>query len=397
MRTTVLVIHNSYRELGGEDVVVQQERELLKDKGHVVVEYSRSNAELRNLAFGAATAVWSLRSRRELGDLVDQHRPRLAHVHNTFAVVSPSIYSLLRDRGLAVVQTLHNYRAGCPAGTFLRNGRICEKCLGKSLPWPAVVHGCYRESRLGSLAASSVNVAHRLFKAWDDVDRFIVPTQFARAKLAASGVGETRVHVKPHFVHPDPGAERTPGAHAVYVGRLIPEKGILTLLQAWSAVRPAIPLLLIGDGPSRNSVEEEIARRGLQGVRVLGKVPRREVLALVKSARFLIFPSELFETFGMAIIEAFACGTPVLASRLGASEELIEERRTGRLFECGNAQDLAEKASEMWADHAQVSRMGRAARAEYEARYTRDRNYQELMAIYELASQTAPSRGRTHR
>lgn len=398
----ILLVHNSYQQEGGEDAVVEQESQLLARMGHCVVEYRRSNREIQHYsAFGrvifARRAVWAADSRHEVGNLLGKHKALVAHVHNTFGMISPSVYSACKDAGVPVVQTLHNYRPLCPAATFFRHGRACEDCLGKALPWPGVLHACYRHSRVETAGVVLMLVVHRWLKSLlSKVDLFIALTEFSRRKFIEGGLPPDKVVVKPNFVYPDPGSRIGGGKYALFVGRLVPEKGLRTLLQAWERLGKGVPLIIAGDGPMRTELESEAIQRHLNRVRFLGWQPREIILEAIKGAHFLLFPSECYETFGITIVEAFACGVPVVASHLGAMAEIVDDGRTGVHFTPGDADDLAEKVEWAWAHPERLEEMGREARAEYEAKYTAEHNYKMLMEIYEQAISTHRVRRRVH-
>ncbi|RMD58704.1 glycosyltransferase family 1 protein, partial [Candidatus Parcubacteria bacterium] len=215
----------------------------------------------------------------------------------------------------------------------------------------------------------------------EQVDCYIALTEFARRKFIEGGLPAEKVAVKPNFVYPDPGEGRHEGDYALFVGRLSPEKGVRTILQAWRLLE-GVPLKVVGDGPLRAGIEAFVRREGLEQVEVLGRRPREEVFRLMREARVLVFPSECYENFPMAVAEAFACGLPVIASRLGAMAEIVEDRRTGLLFEPGVPEDLAVKVEWAWNHPKEMAEMGREARREYQEKYTAEQNYEMLMQIY---------------
>ncbi|MGB7590051.1 MAG: glycosyltransferase family 4 protein, partial [Terriglobia bacterium] len=212
---------------------------------------------------------------------------------------------------------------------------------------------------------------------------YVALTDFALRKFAEAGFPRDKLLIKPNFVHPDPGLKNRAGEYALYVGRLSEEKGVRVLLAAWGMVRSCIPLRIAGDGPMRKEMAAEIEAKGLQSVELLGHVSPSEIVTLMHGARFLVFPSEWYETFGRVAIEAFACGLPVVASRLGSMAEIIADGENGLHFAPGDGAELAEKVEWAWTHPEEVAAMGRAARAEYEAKYTPERNYKMLMEIYQ--------------
>lgn len=375
----VLVAHNSYRERGGEDKVVEAEVALLRARSNVVVEYRRHNDELAGMGrvAAAAEALWSRRTIDELGAMLAAVRPDVVHVHNTLPLISPSLYWAASRATIPVVQTLHNFRLLCPQAMFLRDGGVCEDCLGK-LPWRGVTRACYRGSVAQSAVLAGMVTLHRGLGTWQTkVARYIALNEFCRRKFIEGGLPAERVVVKPNFV--DSGAAPSQQrAGFLFVGRLSEEKGIAVLVQA-SAALPEGLLRVAGVGPNASMLDSK------PGIAALGALTVANVRAEMERAMALVLPSICYENFPLTLVEAFAAGLPVIASRIGSLAELVEDGETGLLFEPGNAESLA--ATMQWA-HAHPTRMadmGRNARARYESEYTADRNYQQLMAIYEGA------------
>jgi len=389
----ILIVHNFYQQPGGEDVVVRQERQLLERAGHKVVLYQRSNWEtesfsgLRQLALVPRT-VWSSSSKREFAELLRIEKPDLVHIHNTFIMISPSIFSACREAGVPVVHTLHNYRLLCPGATFFRNGKICEECVDHSL-LRSIQHACYRDSRPATATVALMLGVHRKLHTWDrDVDCLIALTQFARQKFLQQGFPAERLFVKPNFIDPDPGPGTGARDYVLFAGRLTPEKRISTVLVAFKLLRDRIPLMVIGGGPQRLQLENEAREYGLTNVTFRGQLSREQTLEAMHNARFQIFSSEWYETFGLIIAESFACGNPVICSRLGAMQEIVQDGRTGLHFNPGDSQDLADKVNRLWNNPGLVRDLGAQARLEYEGKYTAERNYPLLMDIYERALRT---------
>jgi glycosyltransferase involved in cell wall biosynthesis len=384
----ILLVYNSYQRPNGEDTVFAQERQLLERVGHQVLTYRRSNFEINDRStlkrIGLLKgAIWSDDTRLEISRVLHDEKPDVVHVHNTFLVISPSVFSACRDAGVPAVQTLHNYRLLCPASTFLKHGRICEECVDHSLLRSAV-YGCYRDSRTATATVAATLAAHRWLGTWNNlVDGYIALTEFGRQKFIGGGLPASKIAVKPHFVEPDPGVREGQGSGGLFLGRLSDEKGVGTLLAAWAQLESPIDLEIAGDGPLRLKLESEVQGRMLKGVHFSGWLTRDQTFAAIKRARFLIFPSEWYEGFGMTIIEAFACGVPVICSRLGAMQELVADGHTGLHFKTGDPEDLAKKIEWACTHPEQIAAMGRYARAEYEQKYSADRNYTMLLNIYE--------------
>ncbi|MBL7042540.1 MAG: glycosyltransferase, partial [Pirellulaceae bacterium] len=320
----LLLCHNYYQQPGGEDQVFAAEGRLLRSRGHHVVEYTKHNDDIKRMGRweAAKKTVWNGEVYEELRELIRSERPDILHATNIFPLISPAAYAAARDEGVPVVQSLHNYRLICPKALLMRDGRACESCLGKRFAWPAVVHACYRGSRAATAVVGTMLAVHRRRGTWtQSVDRYIALTEFARQKLIEGGLPANAITVKPNFLPEDPGPGDGLGGYSIYVGRLSAEKGVDVLLDAWSRIDGDIPLRIVGDGPLAETVRAATADD--PRVRWLGQKPHDEVLDLIGDARFLVFPSICFETFGLTTVEAFAKGTPVVASRLGAMQELV--------------------------------------------------------------------------
>lgn len=390
----ILLAHNYYQQPGGEDTCFVAETQLLRDNGHNVTHYIEDNNNVSNFNYLSLStkSIWNKNSYNKIKDIIKNNNIEVAHFHNTLPLISPAAYYAARSAGAAVVQTLHNYRLVCPSGIMTRNNQVCADCAGKTVAWPAIVHACYRGDRVASTVVTTMLAAHKALGTWHrKVDAFIAITEFARQRLIDGGVSEHLITVKPNFVDPDPGVSAQSDGYALFLGRLTPEKGIETMLSAWETLSPGMPLKVVGDGPLRDTVEKAAARN--PAIEFVGRVEREQVFALLEKCAFLVFPSEWFETFGLVAIEAFAKGKPVVASRLGAMAEIIEDHHTGLHFEPGDVQDLAEKVQ--WAaDHSDAMQAyGQNARNTYLEKFSAKKNYAELMAIYETARRRLAASG----
>lgn len=383
------MLHNQYLQGGGEDTVVTNEIEILREEGHDVRliqfnnEVFRGELSVSGKLSGAVNCMWSFSSAREVLDVMESFHPDRVHVHNTFPTASMSIYRAARISGAAVVQTLHNYRLLCPNALLFRDGHVCQDCLGKFVPWPGVAHACYRGSRSQSGVTAAMLTFHRARRTWQrEVDRFIALTEFSRQKFIEGGLPADKIIVKPNFLVDDPGMG-IGGDHFLFAGRLDLAKGIQIMLDAWG--RQSVPprLVIAGTGPLEGVVEQASATSKSLDYR--GRLDHPDVLGQMQHARALVFPSLWYEAFPMTIVEAFGSGLPVIASNLGSMAEIVDDHRTGLLFEPGNAADLAAKVR--WAsEHPEKMReYGHNARQEYERKYTAELNYKMLMDIYQQA------------
>ncbi|MGE0407216.1 MAG: glycosyltransferase [Candidatus Korobacteraceae bacterium] len=340
----------------------------------------------------AVKSIYAPSSRRSLEQEIGSFQPDVVHVHNFFPRLSPSIYFACQAVGVPVVQTLHNYRLICPGALLFRDGAVCEACVGKEFPWPGVLHGCYQQSRMGTAAVASMTSVHRWLNTWvDKVSGYIALTCFAREKFVSGGLPTSKISVKPNFVTSDAGPGEGKGEYALFVGRLSPEKGITTLLKAWAEIGRCFRLKVLGDGPLRAQMSAAAPR----GIECLGWRPQSEVQEIMRNARFLVFPSEWYEGFPVTLAQAFAAGLPVVASDLGGMAEIVSHGRTGLLFRAGDANDLGQTISLLLQTPELLPSMRVACRADYDAKYTPERNYQILAEIYRRAG--VPSFGTPER
>lgn len=395
---SILMAHCYYRDTGGENLSFEAETRLLATHGQRIVTYTRDNREIdrfglvRSAALATRT-VWADDSYVSVRRLVRANRSEVVHFQNTFPLISPAAYYAARREGAAVVQALRNYRPLCASGVLYRDGGVCEDCLTRTVRWPGLAHGCYRDSRLASGVVVTMQATHTILGSWqNEVDLYVAPSEFSRLKFIEGGFPADQIVTKPNFVDPDPGQASEPGTYAFFAGRLAAEKGVMTILEAWRQLR-GVPLKIAGDGPLRPAAARFIDQHDLADrVELVGYQSQERVLELMKGARVAIFPSQWYETFGRVATEAFACGVPVVASRLGAIAEIVQDGITGLHFEPGDAADLAAKIDRLQSNPGERSEMGAQARAQYEAKYTAARNYTLLMEIYDRAIAHARSR-----
>jgi glycosyltransferase involved in cell wall biosynthesis len=370
---------------------VAAEVAMLRAHGHNVTQYCLRNESIDAMSsLGVASrTIWSLPAFRELRKLFRTHQPQIVHFHNTFPLISPAAYYAARAENIRVVQTLHNFRLCCANAVLFRDGKVCEACLGKSFGWPGIVHKCYHDSHAASAAIATMVATHRVLGTWQKaVDAYIALTEFSRCKLLEGGLPADKIAVKSNFAYPDPGLGAGTGEYAVFVGRLSAEKGVETLLKAWRHLGGRLPLKLVGDGPLAPLVEEAAKNDAM--IQWLGNVPIETVYGLVGQSAFLVLPSQCYENFPRVIIEAFAKGTPVIVSKLGAMAEIVHDGRTGLHFKPGDPVDLAEKVRSILADPCKLLQMRQAARQEFDQHFTADVNHHSLMAIYERALSGRP-------
>jgi glycosyltransferase involved in cell wall biosynthesis len=378
----VLLLHSRYLSgaASGENRVLEEESRLLRDAGHHVTVWSPepdTGGALAN-ARTAGSAIWSRRAARRVATLVRREGLDVVHVHNLFPTLSPAVLKAARAEGAAVVMTLHNYRLMCLPANFLRDGRPCEDCLGH-LPWPGVVHRCYRDSALGSATlAASIGVA-RGAGSFEAVTRFLAVSEFVRQKHVQGGIAPERIVVKPNFTWP---AERRagPGEYLLFLGRLSSEKGVDTILRAADRSPRGCPVLVVGDGPDA----EALRRSAPVNVAFRGQVEAAEVPSILARARALLVPSRWYEAAPRSIIEAYAAGVPVIASDIGALPEAVPGGRTGLLARADDPVEWAARMEEL-ADDATSERLGAAAYRLWSERFSPERGVRDLEEAYSEA------------
>jgi len=391
----VLLIHNFYKQAGGEDRVFYNEMNLLRSKGNTVLTYMRHNREIESFsvirsALMLKEAIWSL-DNLPLRNLLRNEKPDLVHFHNFFPLISPSAYYLCQSLKIPVVQTLHNYRLLCPGAIFFDQNKICEECLHSKIPYRGIIKACYQKSRIKTAVVAAMLTYHRYLHTWSDqIDIYIVLSEYARQKFIEGGLPGEKIAVKPNFYSPDPGITKERERFILFAGRLSPEKGIRTLMESLRYLK-SIPIRIVGSGPLLSEFKNTFSKR--KSVEFYGQLSHSKLIPLMKKTLLLVFPSCWFEVLPMTIIEAFACGVPVIASRLGAMAELVDDGRTGLLFKPGDPEDLAAKIEWAWTHPKRMREMGKEARREYEEKYTAERNYQLLMDIYHRAIANKKAKG----
>lgn len=381
----ILILHNAYQKKGGEDRVVETEYDLLRGRGVGVAKHIVHNDAIATLA--DRVRIFSRVKNNpgmaaQIHEVVDRECPDLVHIHNFFPQLTPSIHKTLAARGLPIVQTLHNYRLLCANAMFMRDERVCELCLGGG-NHHALFHRCYRGSLPATLAVLRMQNAAIGDEGWQrSVSQFIALTQFSRSKFIEGGLPGEKIAVKPNFV-PDPGLVE-PGEHersgALFVGRIAPGKGVSALVEA-SRFMPALSVTIVGDGPDLALLRQ----RAPANVSFTGQLPGEQVLAKMKRAAMLIMPSSWYEGFPVTLVEAFSCGLPVIAPRLGSLGEIIENGRNGLLYEPDDPAGLRDMIKAAFADAAARHRMSQGARTAYEQCFSPDTNFAQLMDIYHTA------------
>jgi glycosyltransferase involved in cell wall biosynthesis len=397
--TRVLLVHNHYGSSApsGENRVFETESALLRQRGHDVREFVRSSDGIRsNGAYGLVTGglatPWNPFAARALRREIREFGPDVVHVHNTFPLLSPSCFRAIGTLAASVL-TLHNYRLFCSKGTPFRGGNVCMKCVDDRSAWSAIRHACYRDSRLATLPLAVSVELHRHLGTWTEhVDAFIALSEFQRQRMIDGGLPSGHVHVKTNFYPGSPAVSpwRGRGRYVVFVGRLTAEKGVEVLLRAWRLWGDAAPeLRIVGDGGLRPELER---LAGDLPVRFLGQVDLAEAQRQIAQARLLVLPSECFEGSPMAVIEAFAFGTPVAASDLGPLPFIVRHGVNGVVFQPRNHESVYREIRRVWDAPDTLEELGRGARTSFEAHYAENANYRMLMDVYDTATSVSKRR-----
>jgi glycosyltransferase involved in cell wall biosynthesis len=390
----VLVVHGRYRSAqpSGENEVVDDEVKLLREHGCHVDQLELQSDEIEQWPVWKKAqlplrVVWSRQGQKLLQDAIDRTRPDVIHIHNTFPLFSPAVFRTAQRSGAGVVHTLHNFRPFCPGGAFLREGRACEDCFGR-FPLPGIRHGCYRDSRLATIPVAVMDGLHNRIGTWQKhVDRLIVVSEYEREKYIAGGWPASKIKVKYNTVFEKDLAPRQPGRHFMSMSRIVPEKGVDVVLEGFRRAFPDgdPPLWLSAGGDSASDLRAKY--EGLPGIRFMGHVSRAELYEALSSALAVVVPSRCYEGFPRVVVEAYAAGVPIIASRVGSLTELVDEGVTGLQVKVGDPDDMARALKQVAESPELADRMGQGARARYDRMYSPEVTMRELFAIYHDAIQ----------
>jgi glycosyltransferase involved in cell wall biosynthesis len=380
----ILLIHNRYKQYGGEDAVLKAESAMLAGFGNEVVQMVLDNSVIKTFLdkclFGLKT-IYNPESAHALQTRIAEFSPDVIHVHNFLPLVSPSVFIMARKSGVPVVLSLHNYRMLCPSATLFYNGQIYEKSIHSFFPFDAVWKGVYRNSKVETAIVAIMLLSHRLLGTWKHkVSGYIALSHFGRKKFENSilNIAPYKMFVKSNFVEDCGNGDANRENFFLYVGRLTQEKGIDTLLKAANSHN--FKLVIIGDGPMNKCVEDAALQN--PNISFLGFQPKPVIISYLKKCKAMIFPSIWYETYPVTILEALSTGTPVIASNLGSMMEMIQNEKTGLHFEPGNEKDLVSKIIKITNEGGFTKSLSDNARKTYLENYTPEKNYSILMNIY---------------
>lgn len=383
----ILMLHNRYDIRGGEDESTDCEFRMLRDHGHDIELSEANNSDIGKSISkfeAAASAVWSGRWHAKVSEKLQSGHYDVLHVQNFFPLISPAVHRAAFNAGVPVVQAIRNYRLVCPSANLFRDGNVCHDCLGTKLKLSGIVHSCYRGSRAGSATVAAMSAVHRAIGTWSNkVSSFVAISEYVRDILVRDGFNANNIVVKPNFVEVSGVAEPLPAGsrkHILYVGRLTREKGLDVLLDAYRASGVTVPLKLVGEG--------DVAGEHGIGVQVLGRKPLAEVYELMSQAHCVIMPGRWAEPFGRVAIEAFAAGTPVIATKLGGVAEIVEHSRTGFLVPPNDVAGFADAIRQIVSNESLANSMAGAALDSFRNKYSAESNYRLLMDIYHHAIET---------
>lgn len=383
-KKTVLMVHNFYQVGGGEDTVFENEKNMLLEQGHRVYTYTRTNDELKASRWKTLalpfTTIWSWKTFFEVRKIIQEKGIEIVHCHNTFPLVSPSVYYAARSRKVPVVQAIHNFRLLCPNGLFYREGKNCEACREANRFLPALRHGCYRGSRVQTAVVAAMLRFHRSIGTYRKIS-YIFLTDFNRRKFAKLlDIDGKNVFVKPHFSE-KPQLSAISGAFKtkfIFSGRLDENKGILFLLKIWPTLPGDWMLHIYGDGACREDCLRAAEAHG--NIRYFGFRPRQEIYEDLKDAAAMLFLSELYEGYPMVLPECFSVGRPVVSTNIGNQGDILAASGGGVTFAPGDAAGFRAALEEVLQNNARYSAN---AAGYYEQNLTRQRNYEMLRDIYE--------------
>ncbi len=395
MKQKILIVHNYYKIPGGEDTVVANERKMLEEHGHQVWMYTRTNKELEQMSGLSKlllpfTTVFNFRTFYEVKKLIRQKEIDIVHVHNTLNLISPAVYYAAKASKVPVVQTIHNFRLQCMAAVFYRNNHICEKCITKGLIC-AVKNGCYRDSKIQTLACAMTNWIHRKLGIYQKLS-YICLTEFNKQKLlqwqehGKSILTKEQIYIKPNFTYELQQYNSMlyeQGDYYLFIGRVEQIKGIDVLIKAFELL-PEQYLKIAGTGTELEYYKGKVAEKRLNNIEFLGFLDKETLCKTIRGAKAVIVASQWYETFGMIIVEAYSCGTPVIVGDIGNISNLVEHGVTGMKFEYDNSEGLRNTILEF--EQQNRRQMSENAYLKYRKEFTSDENYKQLLEIYNCVS-----------
>lgn len=397
----ILSVNKYFYPKGGAETYFFALNQALMDKGYSITPFSMKDEHnsqtpyqeyfvrnfdyydkslLKRLRY-AAHIIYSVEARKKIGQLITASKPDLAHVHNFYHQLSPSIFNEMKRHHLPIVFTAHDLKLLCPDYQMLNRGEVCEECHGNKY-YKCVLNRCMKNSLSASLISTAEMYLHSLLKSFEAIDIIITPSMFYKNKFIEYGFSPEKVLHIPNFIdtranQPDYVSEN----YMAYIGRLSKEKGILTLIEAMKDIK-GIDLYIVGDGPLRGEIEKIIAAQGLTHIKLLGFKTGKELKEIIQHCKFTVLPSEWYENSPLSVFESMAYGKPVIGANIGGIPELIDHERTGYIFESRNSQQLAERINELANHPGRAEEMGREARTRAETEYNHERHFEKVEKVY---------------
>lgn len=391
----VLICHNYYQTMSGEDLVITNDIEILRKRGIEVVEYTRSNAEINDYGLYQRIrfffdAFYSWRTIKDIKALVNKERPDVALVQNVFPLISPSLYHVLHRLNVPVVQLVYNYRFVCANGILFTHGKICERCIRGSFI-NAVVYKCYKQSRLlSALYGGTIAFQRHIAKLGKKIDAYVTPDLFLRNKLREGGYPAAKMFP---VLNPFDVDRYTPcyghEGYFVYFGRIVREKGIFTLIDTMKRLSHC-ELVVVGGGEAAEEAQTLVKTEGLTNIRFTGPAYGEKLISILNGAIAVVVPTQWYDNSPLVVHQSFALGKPVIASDIDGIPEIVKHEENGLLCEPGNDRDLAEKMLLLRSDEVLRQRLSHNARRMAEEWFTAERRFNELMKVVESVVSQAP-------
>ncbi|MEW6570930.1 MAG: glycosyltransferase family 4 protein [Nitrospirota bacterium] len=409
----ILMAHNWYFVGGGADRVFFETMKLLEKHGHTVVPFSMKDKRNYDSAYKeyfvneidystikpsrgnlktAMRMIYSFEAKKKIDALIQKTRPDIAHLHNIYGRLTPSILYALKKNKVPVIMTLHDYKLICPAYDMTSSGKPCERCRGGRF-YNAFIRKCVKESYLASLVYAAESSVHSLLRTYvNNISYFIAPSLFLKNKMIEFGIPEKKIEYIPNFINGNVDySSNTEDDYFLYLGKLLHVKGVFTLLRAFKNIKKS-QLHIAGNGELRSELEDYAKKNNINNVRFLGHLNSEEMFKALKGTKFVVLPTECYENAPLAVLEAFANGKPVIGANIGGIPEMVIGEETGLLFEPGNHEDLRQKINYLLNNPSKVLEMGRNARQKVEKEYNAELHYQRLIALYEkVLNQLNPS------
>ena len=384
----VLLVHNRYQLPGGEDLGFDSEVRMLRENGHEVIEYVRKNNDIKNYSFPQKILfpkemTWSQRTYEEISKILIDKKPDIAHFHNTFPLISPSAYYACQKFNIPVVQLLNNYRLICPGGFLFRDDKVCEDCISKSL-MESVKNRCYKNSYLLSSSLAMMIKFHRIKNTWfSHVNKYISLSEFSKNKYVEAGFKANQIFVKSNFIEKDPLKRNKYDNHVLFFGRLSREKGPHIFIKAAeNLINTKIKFRIIGNGPMDKELNNYVLKKKITNVEFVNHISNSDIFNQIKSAKFVVIPMMWYEFLPRVLIETLACGVPIITSDIGVMANIVRNQINGLHFKVGDHKDLSKKIIKLFNDDLLVDKISKNNRDLYLSEYTKEKNYQKLINIY---------------